>query len=375
MPGGLPDNVAAMTKYTLFLRLFLAVYLTASVQAGTAQQEPCKDACGKPTSWQDFNSFSLKVVEAGQREYALYQGKFDKTTGDMQFDVEEAGSGSPKKGKILMVGGRVMATQGPITEPGYEIDALDGVVLQYQLLIKALGRALPDGPKAVESSLHVDHADSKAGIEIATPSASGMMQAPWRVVGELKRIQPDTIEYDLNFTSAHGRQSKTLAFTGRLYHSSETKIEDQMGLADWKLFGVGPQSQKRGNTTTFDYSAAPETTSYKTVADIRKKLAADDYPGEPDSSKDFTGFWKADCEDAFGLQIKHFGADGKYSITFCGPGGCMDPENEGRKTFINKDPHYQVVSEQELKTQTNDGGWKTYHRCTKETNPVLKYKK
>ena len=73
------------------------------------------------------------------------------------------------------------------------------------------------------------------------------------------------------------------------------------------------------------------------------------------------------------MQIKHFGKDGKYSIVFCGPGGCGDPQNEGRKTFISKDPHYQVLSEDELKEQTPDG-WDTYHRCTKDTNPVLKYR-
>ncbi len=106
---------------------------------------------------------------------------------------------------------------------------------------------------------------------------------------------------------------------------------------------------------------------------MRKKLADDDYLGEPDASTDFTGFWKTNCEDAFGLQVKHYGNDGKYSIVFCGPGGCGDPENAGRKTFISKDRHYRVISEDEIKKQTSSG-WETYHRCTKETNPVLKYK-
>ena len=71
--------------------------------------------------------------------------------------------------------------------------------------------------------------------------------------------------------------------------------------------------------------------------------------------------------------IKHFGADGKYSIVFCGPGGCGDPANEGRKKFITKDPHYQVISEDEIREQSGEE-WETYRRCTKDTHPVLKLK-
>jgi len=113
---------------------------------------------------------------------------------------------------------------------------------------------------------------------------------------------------------------------------------------------------------------------YKKVADIRKKHAADDFQGERDPSKDFTGFWKTSCDDAFGLQIMPFGSDGKYSVVFCGPGGCGTPGEDGRNTFITKDSHYTVVSDTELKIRHNDDTWETYHRCTTETRPILKYK-
>jgi hypothetical protein len=316
----------------------------------------------------------LKVTTLDQPGYSVYQGSFDKETNDIQIDVENFQSGSIKKGKIMMIGGRIMATQGPITEPGYEIDALDAAMLHLQLVTKLLGRAIPEGPGSI-SSRHVNHADTKTGVQIATPSAEGMIQAPWNVVGELKRVQGDAIEYDLTLTfpSREDKGKGTMSFSGKLFNSNGTKIDDQTSLAGWNAFGVGPQSRKQGDSTIIDYSAAPETSPYKTVSDVRKMLAADDYPGEPDSSKDFTGFWKTKCEDAFGLQIKHYGKDGKYSIVFCGPGGCGDPENEGRKTFISKDTHYQAISEDELKQQTSSG-WQTYHRCTKDTNPVLKYK-
>jgi len=364
-----------MIRIHLIVTLVLALFVPVA-SASAPQQHPCSDPCGVPTPWQDFNSFTLKVTTAGQPGYSQWQGKFDETTNDLQIDVENSQAGSIVRGKILMIGGRVMAVQGPIAEPGYEIDALDAAVLSWQLVTKILGRAFPNGPASVNPAQDVNYSDTKTGIQIATQSAGGMIRAPWHVVGKLEHLKPDAIQFDLTFTSPNpGDSSKrnTVMFSGSLFMSANTKIDDQLGLEKWAVFGVGPQSRKQGNSTIIDYSAAPETTAYRTVADVRKKLEADSYSGERDSSKDFTGFWKENCEDSFGLQIMHYGTDGKYSIVFCGPGGCGDPAVRGQRTFITKDPHFEVVSEDELRQKAADG-WETYHRCTKDTHPLLKYK-
>lgn len=356
--------------------LFVLVISTLSFSYASAlQQEPCTDPCGKATAWQDFNSFELRVSAPEQGGYDFYRGRFDKETGDIAVDVEQAEGSSVKKGKILMIGGRIMATEGPIVERGYEIDTLDGAVLNLQLVVKALGRAFPNGPASINTAQKVDFSDAKTGIQIATASAGGMIQAPWRLVGELKRDESDGIQYDLTLTAAgaNKKDKGTFRMSGKLFNGAQTRIDDQLKLDAWILYGVGVQSRKEGNATIFDYSAAPTKSTYRTVADVRKKLEAEDYPGELDNTKDFTGFWKTKCEDPFGLQIQHFGNDGKYSIVFCGPGGCGDPASQGRKTFITKDPHLEVISESEMKQQNADG-WEVWHRCTKDTHPVLKYK-
>jgi hypothetical protein len=86
----------------------------------------------------------------------------------------------------------------------------------------------------------------------------------------------------------------------------------------YRLNGTALAISKSSCHSQLRYSA-PTPALYKTVADIRKKLAEDDYAGERDPSKNFTGFWKEDCDQAFGLQIMPHGTDGKYSIVFCGP--------------------------------------------------------
>ncbi len=130
---------------------------------------------------------------------------------------------------------------------------------------------------------------------------------------------------------------------------------------------------KQATGTLFDDGARPdETTNYRTIGDIRAGMAAENDPGVKDPGKDFTGFWKQKCSQPFGLQIMHQDDEGKYSIVFCGPGGCGDT-SKVRLTFITGDKHYEVVSENELVEITHSGERTTYHHCTKDTNPILRY--
>lgn len=365
-------------------RLFSSVvtaFLTSLIcviACSASAQDTCGDPCGKPTPWSEFNKFEIKVTSPKEPVYSSWKGTFDKESLDIQIDVEVWDGKETIKGQVFMVGGRVLATRGPVTEPGYEIDALDAPLLEQELVFRLLGAALPNGTEEIKGMHKIDYKSERTGIQFATPSAQGFISAPWHVIGDINVVAQNVVEYQLSLTAAGtgdavaSNGKYTANFSGRLSRVVHAQIDDSMPLAGWNVFGVGVQTRKEGSGTTYDYGAAPTSTQYRTVADIRKKLAEDDYPGEPDNSKNFTGFWKEDCEQAFGLQIMHHGPDGKYSIVFCGPGGCGNPD-EGEITFITKDPTFQVVSESEIKERSANG-WDTYHRCTTDTHPVLKYK-
>jgi hypothetical protein len=67
----------------------------------------------------------------------------------------------------------------------------------------------------------------------------------------------------------------------------------------------------------------------------------------------------------------------RYSVVFCGPGGCGDPSGDpskARLTYITGDKHWEVISEDELLKVQRPGEKDTYYRCTKDTHPVLRYK-
>jgi hypothetical protein len=86
---------------------------------------------------------------------------------------------------------------------------------------------------------------------------------------------------------------------------------------------------------------------------------------------DFTGFWKARCSDAFGVQIKKQ-VGNLFSVSFCGPGGCFEPGAWTPNTPIVGDPQYRSINPTTLEIQHGDG-WQRYTKCTTNTNPELDY--
>jgi hypothetical protein len=88
---------------------------------------------------------------------------------------------------------------------------------------------------------------------------------------------------------------------------------------------------------------------------------------------DFTGFWKTNCTDAFGIQIKKQ-TGSLFSVSFCGPGGCFAPGQWMPNSPIVGDPKYRVLSPTTIEIGHGEGqGWTRYTRCTTDTNPVLDY--
>lgn len=84
---------------------------------------------------------------------------------------------------------------------------------------------------------------------------------------------------------------------------------------------------------------------------------------------DYTGFWKGNCSDGFGVQIKPAG-DQMYSVSFCGPGGCDEPGEWTPNTRIEGDPNYKVISPEKMDIRRIDEkhAFNTYIKCT--SNPT-----
>ena len=271
-----------------------------------------------------------------------------------------------------MVGGRVLITNGLALEEGYEIDAVDAPFIYGILTAQLLGRAFPDGPDSLKGTRRVNVTDRREGIGIGTPSASADFAAPWTVVGSATKEKSGAVRFDLRFTSAMPAGATppnySVHLTGSLGHAAaDPALDADMPLQGWKVYGVGPRSRTQGSATVLDYGATLDNKGYATIAEIRQAIAEETSPGTPDRNMDFTGYWKEACEQDFGLQIKPIEPGGKYSVSFCGPGGCFDPDTYRPNTFITGDKSYEVVTQDSIRVRGSDG-WATYRKCSPDPN-------
>lgn len=352
----------------------MTVFLVLQPLTGAAcDKDP---ECGDPKAWAGFTRVVLNQSSLGSPDFVEWKASFDHETKDILIDTDLRGSSTSMTGSIAMVGGRIMMSKGLKLEPGYEIDALDAPILSMKLVMIVLGRVFPSGPAEVSGDKDIDRTD-KIGIKYASPSASGYIPAPWIVKGKIRKLGGGNVTFDLTLTFPMEQGDKTsknytMKMTGELSMLDHAVFFATDRLDGWITYGVGPRQIKQAASTILDYGATPDQgVSYQTIGDIRAFITAENYLGNKDSTRDFTGFWKEKCEQAFGLQIMHYGNEGKYSVVFCGPGGCGKP-SESRLTFITGDKRWEVVSEDELVEIGRSGDRETYYRCTKETNPVLK---
>ncbi len=80
----------------------------------------------------------------------------------------------------MVINGRSqwMLTKNVPLEKGYEIDPLDGAVLNLKLVLEFLRAAAPGGPTAVQGKTTVNIKEEIRSIAVNTASASGGLEAP-----------------------------------------------------------------------------------------------------------------------------------------------------------------------------------------------------
>lgn len=369
-----------MCRASLAMRFFLFCFLGAfcvtalfAATPVTASSSCDKDPeCDDISAWAVFTRITLKLSASGSDEAIAWRGAFDHKAPDMSIDITTHGAKETTAGTVGLVGGTVMLTKGLTLKPDSAIDALDVPVLYIRLAMTLLQRVFPNGPGQIVGPTDIDHTD-QVGIKFATPSASGYIPAPWHVKGTVGKLPDGTLPFELALSMPLRQQdeqnsSVTYTMKGELAVLGQPVFLDTDSLEGWTIYGIGPQIIKQGNSTIYDYGAKPqEDPQYRTIGDIRAFIAAENHPGVKDATKNFTGFWKEKCDQSFGLLIKHYGDEGKYSKVFCGPGGCGDP-SKSRLTFITGDKMYEVVSEDELIILNKFGERNTHYRCTKDTN-------
>jgi len=232
-----------------------------------------------PSSWVAGNRISLTVASLDEPGSVTY-GFLIAANGDMQIDITEHGAKENSSGTILLISGRVMATQGLRLEPGYEIDTVDGAGLSWQLASRLLERGAPGDPRRLKQPVQIDILEKKDSISVGTTSASGSYPPPWTAKGTVKPAGLGGARFDVAFGFRDpGAPQRTfeLRYSGTWEQEQPPpQIDDSRSLKNWTIHWIGPTHRSDAGGQILDYGASPTQDRYATVGDLRKAISKAD---------------------------------------------------------------------------------------------------
>ncbi len=338
----------------ILVHLLSLAFACVCLFASPVKASTCDKECDAPTAWNRFQSIDIALDHALPEKKAKWHSEFDFENNDLRIDMELHVDGKPLRGTVALVQGRTLLTHG-FERSKFDSEYLELPFLYMRLAMAVLGRSIPEGPDAVKSVKKIELTNQPVGVRFSTPGGISVDVMPqWTALGEVRRNKDESLSFQINFKGAtqdiFGKRGSDLdvRMTGTLAHLNRPVLSDSMSLEQWTT----PNGEKN-------------------IAQVRAFVVDEFSVGVLDASKDFTGLWKEKCTDTHGLHIAKAGTDGKYSISFCGPGGCFKPGTYRENSFIGKDKNYRVVSESEIGVRGRGNEFSTYVRCTKDAKPPL----
>ena len=227
-------------------------------------------AVGSAASWE---AKDISVVETVPGQHGAVNTRLEVgSNADARITLDIQGGDSPIKGRILLIAGRWMLTQGFTPKPGEEIDVVDIAALNSQLVVALLSAALPKGPPAPGSPQHVLFTERTKPIQVATTSASGDYNPPWKVEGTVSvSAAGGPATYRLSFTFTEESKPVMFQLSGSIGSPTPPiSLPDSMTLAGWEIHRIGPSQEQLPDGTKLDYGARPQSPKATTVGELRR---------------------------------------------------------------------------------------------------------
>jgi hypothetical protein len=186
---------------------------------------------------------------------------------DLKITIDSTKKGKRETGQMMLINGQrqwLLVKNLPL-EKGYEIDALDSVVLDLKLVLELLRAAAPGGPNEIKQKTAVDLHESHRSISLSTASASGGIEAPWALRGTIEPNAADQTSFDLTLAS-----DEKVHFGGTWRRdATPPSFTDDMPLDGWQILSPGPMTMSDGNRTVYDYGAQVSKNHPKTLGELR----------------------------------------------------------------------------------------------------------
>jgi hypothetical protein len=245
----------------------------STINADNCGQES-KEICASASSWYKAKRANLRLEEDDGAKYADWLFTIPNQQ-NLSIKIDQKYPNANMQGDIMLVSGRLMITKGLDLKPGYEIDAIDGPILMYQLAISLLDQAFPKGPSSVVNEHKINKHEKDRSIRIATMSASGQFAPPWSISGNVKRENDEMVTYDLIFTFTTGDKERTWKLSGFWENPKITPgFDEVMKIEGWEIHSLGPVVIKNEGGTILDYGANKKVLDIKTLGQLRQYVQA-----------------------------------------------------------------------------------------------------
>lgn len=319
--------------------------------------QACEDAaCKAQNAWMKaFNGVQIIQRRSDGSAATIITGRYSaKPDSDMAFSYDLPIAEPPKKAEVVLLNGMIPIDKGIESTGASPADSMISALVMAKIAAGLLSQAFPGGPGSVGAQEVVAIPRGMVAIEAAYLSAGARFGVPWSLNGTASRAGNGSISYKLVLKS-EGELGNEQTF-GEVRRPFTYTAEGR--------FDAFPADFVMDSATSLEgwmVRAEGITPNPATVADLRTiaeaRIARKNDIGKPDATRDFSGFWKDECTDTFGLKISKQPETHLYQIAFCGPGSCETPE-EARKSYIAGDPHMEIVNATTLKIDNS-----TYLKC------------
>jgi hypothetical protein len=220
------------------------------------------------SEWYSPTRASIRAQEQGAAVTILYEIGGNQ---DLKVTMDILEKGKKQIAEMMVINGRsqwMLAKNLPL-EKGYEIDALDGVVLNLKLALELLRAAAPGGPTGIKQKTAFDVKEDRRSIAVNTASASGGLEAPWTLHAMIEPISADQWSFEL--LAKHG---ETIRINGTWQKEvAPPTFGDDLSLDGWQILSIGPIKTTDGNSTILDYGAQISQNHPRTLGELRKMSA------------------------------------------------------------------------------------------------------
>lgn len=251
---------------TAALAMLASIALTAGAQDG------------KPADvWFGGGHIVLSVTDAAGAFAAQWQ--FDRAdNGDVRIIKDERRGAAKVSGTLLSVcDDQALLLKDIVPSRQLELRELNEPVLNLQLVLRLLARAMPQGLPAPGAPTAIDVGDDKITLRVRKAySARRDFGAPWRARGTAVRGAAGEVKFDLVLTyaaeNAPGKQSE-FKLAGVWQQDSRMKaIDNAFALAGWRVHRVDTIAEVVGGNTVLDPVAMTTPLQFANVGELRERI-------------------------------------------------------------------------------------------------------